>query len=214
VNWNIDLQSEKFSLEAINICKAYKGVAVVENFNINLSKGDVIGLVGDNGTGKSTIMRIIALIDRLDSGNLIINGKNAYENIKYYRSKIGYIPQSNAIIEEMTAIDNLKLFSLLNKKETILKIIELSEAFNMNDFMYKKVKHLSGGMKRRVNIAAGIINNPRIIIADEPFAGLDSTQRKRVIEYFKKLSNNGVGQLITSHYVENLRDWSKSIIAI
>ena len=83
-----------------------------------------------------------------------------------------------------------------------------------DEFLNKKVKHLSGGMKKRVNIAAGLINNPDMIVADEPFAGLDSSQRDKVITYLKKLSHDGVGQLISSHYIENLKSWSKSIVTL
>lgn len=204
----------KFKFCAVNLCKSYNGAKIVSDFNVNVLSGDVIGLIGDNGTGKSTILRMMALVDFPDSGEVIINDEKANTRIKYYRGRIGYIPQSSALIEEMSAIDNLKLFSTLDKANTKIKIKELSEAFDMNEFLNKKVKHLSGGMARRVNISAGLINNPSLIVADEPFAGLDATQREKVINHFKLLAKNGVGQIISSHYMENLKDWSKSIISL
>lgn len=204
----------KFDFNAAGICKSYNGVSVVDNFSVSISGGEVVGLIGDNGAGKSSIMRMVALVESLDGGEIYINDELPNSRIKYYRSKIGYIPQSNALIEEMTAIDNLRLFSLKDKMTTNLKIDELTKAFDMKMFLHKKVKHLSGGMACRVNIAAGLMNSPKMIVADEPFAGLDATQREKVIEYFKHLANEGVGQLISSHYVENLQTWSKSIITI
>ena len=209
-----DLFRDRLELNAVNICKSYKDANVISDFSFSISSGEVIGLVGDNGTGKSTIMRIAALVDMPDSGDVIINGKKAAENIKQIRRYIGYIPQSNALIDEMTALDNLKLFSLLGKAETKKRIDELSDAFDMESYLNKKVKHLSGGMKRRVNISAGLINSPKLIVADEPFAGLDKSQREKVIAYFKRLSDEGAGMLISSHYIENLKDWSKSIISL
>lgn len=203
-----------FSFYAIKISKSYNDICVIKDFSIKIENGDVVGLIGNNGTGKSTIMRIAALVDNTYSGEILINGKKANEHIKQFRKRIGYIPQSNALIDEMTVLDNLKLFSMLSKKETNSKIEELTLAFDMNEFLNKKVKHLSGGMKKRVNIAAGLINNPDMIVADEPFAGLDSSQRDKVITYLKKLSHDGVGQLISSHYIENLKSWSKSIVTL
>ncbi|MEX1376996.1 MAG: ABC transporter ATP-binding protein [Eubacteriales bacterium] len=211
---NAKLNSKSFILKAENISKSFSAHKAIENICFNIAEGEVIGMVGDNGTGKSTIMRIISLVDSLDTGKYTINGENVYDNVKYYRSLIGYIPQSDALIEEMTASDNLRLFSLLDKKETEIKINELTKAFDMGEFINKKVKHLSGGMKKRVNISAGLMNRCKMIVADEPFAGLDKTQREKVIEYFKTQSKNGVAQLITSHYVDNLKGWSKSIIEL
>lgn len=204
----------KFNFKAVNLCKSYNRAKVVSDFNVDIANGDVIGLIGDNGTGKSTILRMAALVNAPDTGDIFINDEKANLKIKYYRSKIGYIPQSSALIEEMSAIDNLQLFSTQDRETTRKKINELSDAFDMHDFLHKKVKHLSGGMARRVNISAGIINNPQMIVADEPFAGLDASQREKVIKYFSKLAKEGVGQIISSHYVENLKDWSKSIISI
>lgn len=208
------IDMNKFEFSAFKLNKSYGGAKIVDDFSISVNNGEVVGLVGDNGAGKSTVMRMAALVEAADTGQISINGIKAEENIKEFRSKIGYIPQSNALIDEMTALDNMKLFSLLNKDETAAKINELAEAFDMEEFLHKKVKHLSGGMVRRVNIAVGLINNPSMIVADEPFAGLDKTQREKVINYLKELSRNGVGQLISSHYVENLKTWSKSIIAL
>lgn len=206
--------AEKFDLKASKICKSYGGTVAVKDFSLTILGGEVFGLIGDNGTGKSTIMRIMALIDKMDSGEIYINGLDACENAKHFRTRIGYIPQANALIEEMTAVDNLKLFSLLDNKATAEKIDELSKAFDMDRFLHKKVKHLSGGMARRVNIAAGLINAPSFIVADEPFTGLDATQRAKVIGYLENLAKDGVGQLISSHYAQNLESWSKSIITI
>jgi len=205
---------EKFEFNAVNLSKSYGGINAVNNFSITINNGEVIGLVGDNGVGKSTIMRMAALVELPDTGYIAINGIKTENKIKEFRSRIGYIPQSNALIDEMTALDNLKLFSLLNKSETSRKIEEMTSAFDMKSFLHKKVKHMSGGMTRRVNIAVGLINNPSMIVADEPFAGLDKTQREKVTEYLKKLSAQGIGQLISSHYMENLKSWSKSIITI
>lgn len=204
--------NDQFSLEAKNIKKFFDKHAVIENFSLSISAGQVMGIVGDNGSGKSTIMRIIALVERQDEGTITINLKNATNHIKHFRNQIGYIPQAIGLIEEMSAKDNLKLFSLSQDEQTKIKIEEFAEVFGMRKFLNKKVKKLSGGMKRRVNIAAGLMNSPKLIIADEPFAGLDAKQRGSVIAYFKKLNNEGVAILITSHYIENIKPWADDII--
>lgn len=195
-----------------NLYKEYKKVNVINNLNLTLKPGTITGVYGPNGVGKTTLLRIIALVDSEFKGTVFINDLDITKSSKLLRNDIGYVPQENAMYEELSVKDNLKLFSLNDKQKTKEKINELSIALDMNDFIKKKINTLSGGMKKRVNLAMTLINEPKLLVADEPFAGLDTIQREKVIEYLSKLAKSGVTQIISSHIDESLLKISDNII--
>ena len=194
-----------------NLCKSYKKQEILKDFNLRLGAGQTIGLSGVNGSGKSTMIRILALVESADSGNIFMDGKDAVKHKSEYKKYIGYAPQDTALFEELTVIDNFHYFCLMNSKKAKSNIDDLIEAFDMIEFIHKRVEKLSGGMKKRVNLAVALLNEPRILIADEPFVGLDAYQRNRVIEYLRLLSEKGLTQIISSHYIENIDSFASSI---
>jgi len=205
------LSDEFFRYEVKNITKSYEDAIILNDFKLSVSPGDFFVFLGDNGSGKTTAMRVLALVEKIDSGTIKVDGNNAYENIKDYRSQIGYIPQSIALFEDMTGYDNLMMFSNLKADKSKERISYLSNILEMNDFINKKVKKLSGGMKRRINIACGLVNNPKLVIADEPFASLDVKQRKVVTNLFNELSKRGVSFIVSTHYKENIESIDKDV---
>lgn len=201
-----------FRVEAKDISQRYTGVKILDNVSISLESGQVTGVMGVNGAGKSSLLRIIGLIEKPDIGQLFIDGENPNQNIKNIRHQIGYAPQDIALFNELSAYDNLLFYSINKKKQTSKKLDELVSAFDMESFIKKRVYKLSGGMKRRVNLAVALINSPKLLVADEPFVGLDADQRKKVLNYLNSLSKLGMTQIISSHYSENLSMIAHNII--
>ena len=202
----------KYLVEAAGLKKEYKRTTVVKDFSLMLRSGEAVGLFGSNGAGKTSVMKLLALVERPDAGKLIINGVGDAKEQHKMRKEIGFAPQEIALFEELTCRDNLNIFSLESKTEKKKKIDVLIDAFSLEEFIDKKVSKLSGGMKRRVNFAVALLNNPILLIADEPFAGIDPQHRHRILAYLKQLKEQGMAQVISSHYVENLNFLCDKII--
>jgi len=209
-----DYISRGYQVELTDIDKSFKSTVVLSSFSSFFSSGSITGILGPNGSGKSTLLRIISLVDRAFEGTILFDGREAGRNIAAIRRAVGYAPQDAAMYDELSAIDNLKLFSRLGKAETAESIEELAEAFNMTGFLKKKVRVLSGGMKKRVNLAIALINRPRLLVADEPFAGLDSIQREKTIDFLRDSSKRGMTMILSSHIDESLRRLSDNIIRL
>lgn len=187
-------------IEIKNINKKYSKSLVLNNISFKIKKGDCIGIVGKNGAGKSTLLSILAGTNKEDSGEFIINNKNVFKNKKMFRTLIGYVPQENPLISELTVLDNLKLWycdSILGlKKELddgILSFLDLAPMLN------KKVKNLSGGMKKRVSIGIALAGHPPILILDEPGTALDPACKHDIIKYLAHYLDIGGTILISTH---------------
>lgn len=202
----------KYLVEAAGLKKEYKNTTVVKDFSLLLKKGEAIGMFGSNGAGKTSVMRLLALVERPDAGTLAINGALDVKEQHKLRSLIGFAPQEIALFEELTCRDNLNIFSLQKKADRKKKIEALIDVFSLQEFIDKKVSKLSGGMKRRVNFAVALLNDPILLVADEPFAGIDPQHRHRILEYLKQQKEQGMAQIISSHYVENLNFLCDEII--
>ena len=153
-------------LEIKNICKKYKKNIVLNNVGFEVKSGDCIGLLGENGTGKSTLLSILAGITKADAGEIF------YSN----ESKIGYVPQENPLITDLSAKDNLSLWYGKN-------IPSIVEELGLTDCLDKKVTHLSGGMKKRLSIAIAMAENPNLLLLDEPSAALDLICKQTIRDY-------------------------------
>mgnify|MGYP001047267227 CR=1 FL=1 len=174
---------------------------VLENINFSLEKGQCIGMIGMNGVGKSTLLSILAGVHKPDSGQLLFQGKDLFlkENRKQLRKLSGYVPQDNPLMEELSVFDNLRLWYIDQKKlEEELETGRLSE-FGLKEYLKVPVRKLSGGLKKRVNIACAIADDPEVLIMDEPTQALDMICKKEILDYMEKCKRNGKSVIFTTH---------------
>ena len=205
------------TLEIRNISKTYKKGAVkaLDNFNVVLTPG-VYGLLGPNGAGKSTLMNIITDNLNADSGDILYDGENIKKLGKNYRSVLGYMPQQQGLYDDFTLNRFLWYMAALKglkKKEAKEKITQLLETVNLTDAAHKKLGSFSGGMKQRALIAQALLNNPEILILDEPTAGLDPKERIRIRNFISEIAEDKI-VLISTHVVSDIEFIAKEIILL
>jgi lipopolysaccharide export system ATP-binding protein len=194
-------------LKTINISKSYKGIEVVKGVSVNLKKGEIVGLLGPNGAGKTTTFDMIVGLISPDSGNIFLNELKITNIPMYKRSKmgIGYLPQEVSVFRKLSVEDNIKAIlemSNLSKKEQSEKLEELINEFGLNYVRKNLGRNLSGGEKRRTEIARCLANEPDFILLDEPFAGVDPIAVEDIQRIVMKLKKKNIGILITDHNVQ------------
>lgn len=194
-------------LKTINISKSYKGIEVVKGVSVNLKKGEIVGLLGPNGAGKTTTFDMIVGLISPDSGNIFLNELKITNIPMYKRSKmgIGYLPQEVSVFRKLSVEDNIKAIlemSDLSKKEQSEKLEELINEFGLNYVRKNLGRNLSGGEKRRTEIARCLANEPDFILLDEPFAGVDPIAVEDIQRIVMKLKKKNIGILITDHNVQ------------
>lgn len=194
-------------LEVKGIYKQFNQQMVLQDINFSINKGECFGLIGPNGAGKSTLIDIMTGLIKADKGEVFIQGKNIKEDLINVRRKIGVVPQDIALMEELNAVDNLTYFGGmygLSGKKLSHKVTELLEIMGLREHTKKKVKSFSGGMKRRLNIAAALLHDPELLILDEPTVGIDPQSRQYIFEFLKRLNEFGTTILYISHYMEEI----------
>ena len=172
--------------------------AVLTDVSINAEKGEVIGLLGLNGSGKSTLLSAIAGLRKPSSGSIKVNGK------------AGFVTQENALIDELTAMDNLKMWTPLSKQDILKELTETElSILKVNEFIDLKVKRMSGGMKKRLAIASVLLAKPDILLMDEPLAALDIPAKNDIINFIDSFRSKGGTVFIASHSEELFKHCSK-----
>jgi ABC-2 type transport system ATP-binding protein len=188
-----------------NLSKQYKDKTAVDNVCLHLTQG-VWGLLGANGAGKTTLMRVITDILKPTSGEIFYNGKNIHDMGEAYRNLLGFLPQDFGFFQAFTVKDYLAYMAALKDipaSETQNKIDRLLQTLTLTDVKNKKIIKLSGGMKRRVGIAQAMLNDPKILIMDEPTAGLDPGERVRFRNFISEFSHDRI-VLISTHIVSDI----------
>ena len=205
-------------IEVKNITKRFNDKLVLDNISFEVEEGEIFGLIGPNGAGKSTLINIITTLLSSNSGEISICGYNIKSEPLKAKANIGLVPQELAIIEDMSAYDNLEYFgSFYNLSGKLLKerIKEVLDITGLYDRRKDKVKTFSGGMKRRLNIAAAIMHHPKVLIMDEPTVGVDPQSRNLIFEFTKKCcKEKGMTVIYTSHYMEEIEDLCSRIFII
>ncbi len=191
-------------IQVQNISKSYGKVVVLDDVSFSMKLGEILGLFGKNGSGKSSLLNMIAMASKLDRGSIVFDGIDAKADPASARRKIGYVPQDIALFEELTVRENLLCWSTLRGKSARFKVSELSQRLNLDEILSKRVSALSGGMKRRVNFAVALLGEPRLLVLDEPFAGLDLENAEIIEEIMKDLSEQGVAQIVSGHSPEQM----------
>lgn len=211
-------------IELKNITKIYQRgaekVYALKNINLEIKKGDFIVVVGPSGSGKSTLLHLIGCVDRPTAGTIKINNlevlKLKEEELSQIRNeKIGFVFQQFFLIPTLTALENVVLPTLFNRKNNRSEVIENAKGlFNLvglNNRFYHYPSQLSGGEMQKVAIARALINEPEILLADEPTGNLDSDNAKIIIDIFKKLNEDGLTVIVITHNTELAREFRNII---
>ena len=212
--------TDKYIIDAKDISYTYKGAdkPSVNSISLQIKKGELYGLIGPNGAGKTTLISIIAtLIKPAAGGSINICGINLNSKPADIRKQLGLIPQNIALFPELTGRENLFYFSTMYglKKKQIKKEIEKKlEMFGLKDKADKRVSTYSGGMQRRINLLAGILHKPSLLLLDEPTVGIDAQSRNLIMENLILLKEQGISMIYTSHYMEEIEKLCSRISVI
>ncbi len=179
-------------IKAENICKSYNNLQILKGINLHIDKGEIVAIVGASGAGKTTLLQILGTLDKASSGKLLINNQElntlSDNKISAFRNKnIGFIFQFHQLLPEFTAFENVMIPAWIaksNEKESKQKATELFEYLGIKDRMTHKPSELSGGEQQRVAVARAIINNPAVLLADEPSGNLDSESAASLHDLF------------------------------
>ncbi|WP_163581515.1 ABC transporter ATP-binding protein [Gracilibacillus saliphilus] len=189
-----------------DLTKTYKKVDAVKGITFDVKEGEIFGFLGPNGAGKSTTINMICTMLKPTSGEIIINDYDAKKQKDEVRASIGIIFQENTLDEKLTANENLKLhcrFYNVPKNKRDQRIQEVLEIVDLVDEQNQRVEEYSGGMKRRLEIARGLLHYPKVLFLDEPTVGLDPNTRAHLWEYILKLKEKeGITMFLTTHYLD------------
>ena len=199
------------------LVKRYKELIAVDNFSMSVKEGEILGLLGPNGSGKSTTINCILSILEYDKGTITILGKEMSSKSYDLKAKIGIVPQEVAVFDTLTVEENVEFYCGLYIKDKATRKKYVNEAIDfvaLNDFRKFRPGKLSGGLKRRLNIACGIAHKPQIIIFDEPTVAVDPQSRNKILEGIEELNKKGATIIYTSHYMEEVERLANRIVII
>jgi len=205
-------------IEVKHLYKSYGKQLVLDDINLSMQKGVITGLLGPNGAGKTTLVSVLIGIIRRDRGDIVIDGLNLDRSLAEIQTICSIVPQNLAIYPMLSAYENLQYFGGLQglKGQTLKARIDYCIGVaSLQSFLSKRVHKFSGGMKRRLNLAIGLLNNPRILYLDEPTVGVDTQSRNYILEMIKKINREeGTTIIYTSHYMEEIEQVSDMIAII
>lgn len=205
-------------IEIRHLCKSYSRKTVLDNVNLSVRRGSIMGLLGPNGAGKTTLISILTGVIGKDSGNITIGGFDLDREPGRIQSMCSYVPQTLSFYTRLSACENLEYFGSLwgLKGKKLKERMEFCiDAGSMQAFVNKRVDTFSGGMKRRLNLAIGLLNEPEILYLDEPTVGVDTQSRNYLLETIMKINRERKTTIIyTSHYMDEIEQVSDEIAVI
>jgi ABC-2 type transport system ATP-binding protein len=190
-----------------NLCKSYGTVPAVKDVSFQIDRGEIFGLLGPNGAGKTTIVRCLCTLAKPDTGSIEIDGISVLEQPREARKRLGYVAQEVALDKILTGRELLELQAALYhipKVAARQRIEVLLEVLDLHSYADKKTGTYSGGLKRRLDLAAGLLHQPEVLVLDEPTVGLDIESRVVVWDFLRQLRASGTTIVITSHYLEEV----------
>lgn len=190
-----------------NLVKRYKELIALDHFNLEIQKGEIFGLLGPNGSGKTTTINCLLSLLKYDKGSIEIFGQQMTPDNYDIKRRIGIVMQNVAVFEELNVYENIDYFCGLYIKDKTLRrqyVEEAIEFAGLGEFVKFRPKKLSGGLLRRLNIACGIAHKPELIILDEPTVAVDPQSRNRILEGIVELNQKGATIIYTSHYMEEV----------
>lgn len=195
-------------LQLVQVEKYYKKNKAVDGISFEVKPGEIFGLIGANGAGKSTTIAMIATMLKPDSGDILYEGTSIIKKPSVIRKHLGYVPQEIALYTALTGMDNLLFWGNayhVPKEKLSLRIKEISDMIGFDDKILKqKVSTYSGGMKRRLNIGAALLHQPKLVILDEPTVGIDIVARNQILDAILKLKEMGTTVIYCGHYMEEV----------
>ncbi|MBC7887751.1 MAG: ABC transporter ATP-binding protein [Ferruginibacter sp.] len=211
--------NEASIIEIQNLTKTFKHAteATVKGISFCISRNEIFGLLGPNGAGKTTTISILCGLFPPSGGQVIINGKRLSDHISSIKQIIGIVPQDIALYPTLTARENLDFFGHmygLKGRELSRRIDSWLEKLGLTDAANRRVATYSGGMKRRVNLIAGVLHRPKILFLDEPTVGVDVQTRNVIIEQLKEINKEGTTIIYTSHHMEEAEDFCTTVSII
>ncbi len=201
-------------LEAHNLVKKFNGFTAVDDVSFAIEEGEVFSLLGPNGAGKTTTISMLSCLLVPTQGDAFIGGHSVTRDPMAAKKIIGVVPQDIALYEELSALENLQFWGrMYGMGGAALKqrIAEVLEEVGLADKAKQRVKTYSGGMKRRINIAVGLLHRPRLLFMDEPTVGIDPQSRRNILDSVKALNRQGMTVLYTTHYMEEAQELSQRV---
>lgn len=196
-------------VEVNNLYKTFEDVTAVDGLDLAIEEGEIYGLLGPNGAGKSTLIRLITKALGADKGDIHVFGQSVTDDMMAIKKDLGIVPQDLAIYDDLTTEENVRFFaSLYGLKGKILKerVEEALGFVGLTEYRKKLPKTFSGGMKRRLNIACALAHKPKLLILDEPTVGVDPQSRYKILSSIRKLNEQGMSVIYTSHYMEEVEE--------
>ena len=194
-------------LEVKNVLKRYDDLVALDNLSLDIKKGEVFGLLGPNGSGKTTLINCILSLSKFEKGDIKIFDQPMSADRYDLKAKIGYVPQEIAVFDELSVYDNIDFFCGLYIQDRATRkqyVEEAIEFVGLNDFRKFVPKKLSGGLKRRLNLACGLAHKPELLILDEPTVAVDPQSRNAILEGIMDLNKKGMTVIYTSHYMDEV----------
>jgi len=201
-------------LQAQNLVKKFNDFTAVDDVSFTIQEGEVFSLLGPNGAGKTTTISMLSCLLAPTEGDAIIAGHSVAKDPMAVKRAIGIVPQDIALYEDLSAVENLLFWGrMYGMSGGVLKqrVADVLEEVGLADKAKQRVKTYSGGMKRRINIAVGLLHKPRLLFMDEPTVGIDPQSRRNILDSVKALNQQGMTVLYTTHYMEEAQELSQRV---
>lgn len=199
-----------------NLSHQYIGtdIKAIDNLTLEVETGEIFALLGPNGAGKTTLISILTGLIKPQAGEVMIEGHDLVRETDKIQALIGVVPQEYAIYPKLTAKENLQFFGSMygvRKKELDQRIEEGLRKMNLFEFANRKIETFSGGMKRRINLLAGLLHQPKLLFLDEPTVGVDVRSKRMIIDFLTELNQDGVTIIYTSHLLQEAQDFCSRV---